>query len=101
MTSTTTMLRAGLVALGIAAFSAPAFAEGTGAASGGASNTPTGSNLNDQATPGTAATGGTYPPHNQYGTTGSGSAVPSSTGSAAPSGGINTERPRGPASGDE
>ncbi|MEZ5787784.1 MAG: hypothetical protein R3D62_15210 [Xanthobacteraceae bacterium] len=101
MTLTSNMLRAGLLALGVAALSAPAFAQGTGAASGGASNAPSGSNMNNQATPGTAATGGTYPSHNQYGTTGSGAYVPPNTGSAAPSGGVNPQRPRGPASGNE
>ena len=104
MTSTKTILRAGVLALGIAAFSVPAFAQGTGGGAGGASNAPTGSDINDKAVPGDANTGGTYPPHNQYGTTGSGSGAnaPGSLpdGNVQPNGGVDTSRPTGPASGN-
>lgn len=81
MKVTSVMLRAGLVALGVAAFAAPGLAQsGTGAGTGGPSNTETGSNQNLQATPGTANTGGTYAPGSSSGGM-SGSGMSGTTGS--------------------
>jgi hypothetical protein len=68
MSFTKHAVRAGLVALGVAAFATQGLAQtGTGAGTGGPSNTPTGSNQNLQAQPGTADTGGTYAPGSSSG----------------------------------
>jgi hypothetical protein len=67
MSFTKHAVRAGLVALGVAALATQGLAQGTGAGTGGASDTPTGSDQNLQAQPGTADTGGTYAPGSSSG----------------------------------
>jgi len=105
MSFTINALRAGLVALVVAAFATPGFAQGTGAGTGGASNTPTGSDQNLQARPGTADTGGTYAPGSSSGgMSGSGMSgdrmAPGTTGTApgsreAPSSQTDNAAPKG------
>jgi hypothetical protein len=91
MKVTSAILRAGLLALGVAAFAAPGLAQ-TGAGTGGPSNTETGSNQNLQATPGTPSTGGTYAPGSSSGGR-SGSGMSGTTGSGMGGGSGVTGRP--------
>jgi hypothetical protein len=71
----------------VAALATPGLAQGTGAGTGGASNTPTGSDQNLQAQPGTADTGGTYAPGSSSGgMSGSGMSGSGMSGSGMSSG---------------